>query len=85
MLTRTFMSAVSREYVHAQFWQSTVVINCKEISAVDFKAGPVEKAALYDIGHDTTLQVLPRKLHIGLNQQVTICTPVNSMMSPTVD
>ncbi|WP_137166534.1 patatin-like phospholipase family protein [Salinimonas lutimaris] len=66
MLTRTFMSALSREYVHAQFWQSTVIINCREISAVDFKAGPVEKALLYDIGQQTTLEILPRKLHEGI-------------------
>ena len=62
LLTRTFMSAVSREYVDAQYWQSTIIIETGEVSAVDFKSSAQDKQQLFGIGYDTTRNFLPAKL-----------------------
>lgn len=62
MLTRTFMSALSREYVASRFWHRTIVINTEHISAVDFKASQSIKLKLYQLGYDTTLAFIPKKL-----------------------
>jgi NTE family protein len=53
MLIRTFMTAISREYVNARYWHNTVVVNTGEISAVDFSLTP-EKKTPY-----STLDILP--------------------------
>ena len=63
LLTRTFMSALSREYVHAEFWQRTILINTGEVSAVDFNACTDDKQTLFNVGYDTTMAYLPEKLH----------------------
>ncbi|AXR07061.1 patatin-like phospholipase family protein [Salinimonas sediminis] len=62
MLTRTFMSALAREYVDSRFWHSTIIVNTGTISAVDFKAGEDTKLALYELGYNTALAYLPKKL-----------------------
>lgn len=62
MLIQTFMNAVSREYVHAQFWHNTVVVNTEHISAVKFDMTAADKEKLFDIGYQTALQVIPNKL-----------------------
>ncbi len=63
MLTRAFMNALSREYVHAEYWQHTVVINTGNISAIDFKANDEAKEQLFNVGYNTTHAILPKKLH----------------------
>ncbi|GLR71774.1 patatin-like phospholipase family protein [Agaribacter marinus] len=62
MLIRTFMTALSREYVHANFWHNTIVVNTGATSSVDFAMSPGQKEALYDIGYDTVKKFLPIKL-----------------------
>lgn len=62
LLTRTFMSALSREYVDTRFWQRTIIINTGQISAVDFKAAQSTKLTLYQLGYDTTVSFIPKKL-----------------------
>lgn len=62
MLIQTFMNAVSREYVQAQFWHNTVVIHTGKISSVKFDLTMVDKEALYDTGYLTALTVIPIKL-----------------------
>ena len=62
LLARTFMSALSREYVHAEFWQRTILIDTGEVSAVDFNACTDDKETLFDIGYKTTMAYLPAKL-----------------------
>ncbi len=62
MLIQTFMNAVSREYVHAQFWHNTVVINTGHISSIKFDMTAAEKENLYDIGYNTAFSVIPIKL-----------------------
>lgn len=62
MLIQTFMNAVSREYVHAQFWHNTVVVNTEHISAVKFDMTMADKEKLFEIGYKTALQVIPNKL-----------------------
>ncbi len=62
MLLQTFMNAVSREYVHADHWHRTVVINTGDISAVDFALSREQHSALLEAGHRTTREVLALKL-----------------------
>ncbi|NMH60551.1 patatin-like phospholipase family protein [Alteromonas ponticola] len=62
MLIRAFMNALSREYVHAEYWQHTVVINTGDISAIDFKANHHAKEQLFNVGYNTTRMILPKKL-----------------------
>lgn len=67
LLIRTFMTAVSREFVHAQYWHSTLVINTGNVSAVDFTMSKETKAYLFDLGYQTTIDFLPAKLDYVLN------------------
>lgn len=62
MLIRTFMSAVSREYVHAEYWHNTVVVNTGEVSSVDFALSTLQKQQLYNIGYETAIAIVPMKL-----------------------
>ena len=62
LLIRTFMTAVSREYVNAQYWHNTLVVNTGEISAVDFTMDDNLKNELYTLGLETTKRFLPMKL-----------------------
>lgn len=62
MLIQTFMNAVSREYVHAQYWHNTVVVNTGAISSVKFDMTLAEKQQLYQIGYTTAYSVIPNKL-----------------------
>lgn len=62
MLIRTFMTAISREYVHANNWHNTVVIDTGSISPVDFNLTSNQKMELYDVGYDTVMTFLPQKL-----------------------
>ena len=61
MLIRTFMTAISREYVNAKYWHNTVVVNTGEISAVDFSLTPEIKNTLFELGYATTKEFLPKK------------------------
>lgn len=62
MLTETFMQAVSREYVHADYWHKTIVVDTGSISSVSFDMTTEQKAELYDIGYRTAMTVIPLKL-----------------------
>lgn len=61
MLIRTFMTAISREYVNAKYWHNTVVVNTGDISAVDFSLSPEVKHTLFELGYNTTKEFLPKK------------------------
>ena len=61
MLIRTFMTAISREYVNAKYWHNTVVVNTGDISAVDFTLTPEIKNSLFELGYTTTREFLPKK------------------------
>ena len=61
MLIRTFMTAISREYINAKYWHNTVVINTGEISAVDFALTAEMKNHLFELGYETTKEFLPKK------------------------
>ncbi len=74
MLIQTFMNAMSREYVHAQYWHNTVLINTGDVSSVDFGLSVGKKEELLRQGYDTTMQVIPHKLgwictELGANQR----------------
>ena len=62
LLLQTFMNAVSREYVHAEYWHRTVVINTGEVSPVDFELSSAQQQTLLDTGYRTTLDVMALKL-----------------------
>lgn len=65
MLIRTFMTALSREYVHEDHWQNTIVIDTQDMTSVDFALSPEQKHKLFQIGRDTALEILPIKLKIA--------------------
>lgn len=69
MVIRTFMNALSREYVHADHWHNTLVINTGGASAVDFAMTPDDKNKLFERGFETTIEFLPKKLHNTENSQ----------------
>ncbi|WP_100656455.1 patatin-like phospholipase family protein [Alteromonas flava] len=62
LLIRTFMTAISREYVHADHWHNTLVINTGDASAVDFDMTEEQKHQLYQVGYETVKNFLPTKL-----------------------
>lgn len=70
MLIRTFMSAVSREYVHAEHWHNTVVVNTGNISSVDFAMTVEQKQRLYDTGYQTAKSIVPLKLRELFHQEI---------------
>lgn len=63
MLIQTFMNAMSREYVHAQYWHNTVLINTGSVSSVDFALPIEKKLILLRQGYDTATTVIPQKLN----------------------
>jgi NTE family protein len=63
MLIRTFMTAMSREYVHDQYWKNTIIIKTGKLSPVDFNMSVQEKETLYDIGYQTALEFIPKRLN----------------------
>jgi NTE family protein len=65
MLIRTFMNAISREYVHADHWHNTIIINTGKASAVDFKMSLDQKEALYQQGYKTAIEFIPRKIQLN--------------------
>jgi NTE family protein len=68
MLIQTFMNAMSREYVHAQYWHNTVLINTGNISSVDFHLPYEKKLNLLELGYHTTKNVIPLKLKLILTE-----------------
>lgn len=78
MLIRTFMTAMSREYVNDQYWKNTIIINTGKFSPVDFNMTVQEKEKLYEIGYDTAFEFIPKRLNIvnttimDVHQKVTV-------------
>ena len=68
MLIQTFMNAMSREYVHAQYWHKTVLINTGNVSSVDFNLPYDKKLNLLELGYHTTKEVIPLKLKLILTE-----------------
>lgn len=62
LLVQTFMNAMSREFVHAEYWHHTIVVDTGEISPLDFTLPSQTHRQLLEAGYDTTCQFLPRKL-----------------------
>ncbi|WP_035476246.1 patatin-like phospholipase family protein [Aliagarivorans taiwanensis] len=62
LLIRTFMTTISREYVNEKFWHRTIVVNTGNTSPVDFHLDDEAKLALYDIGYQTALDIVPSKI-----------------------
>lgn len=62
MLIRTFMHAVSREYVHAEHWHNTIVVNTGTVSSLDFAMTRQQKQQLFSSGYETAKTIVPLKL-----------------------
>jgi len=62
LLIRSFMTTMSREYVHDEFWHNTVVIETGDTSPITFNLSQQQKEALYEIGYRTTVEVVPNKV-----------------------
>lgn len=62
LLVQTFMNAVSREFVHAEHWHNTIIVNTGDVSPVDFNLPEATKLQLFDWGYETTREYLPKKL-----------------------
>ena len=61
MIIKTFMNAISREYVQANYWHNTIIVNTGAASAVDFNMTEAEKQELYQAGYNTALEFIPKK------------------------
>lgn len=68
MLIRTFMSTMSREFIHDGYWNSTIIIDSGAYSPIEFSLSAEDKEALYRLGYETTLEYLPKKFFRHLNQ-----------------
>ncbi|MCC2614904.1 patatin-like phospholipase family protein [Aestuariibacter halophilus] len=64
MLIRTFMTALSREYVHAEHWHNTIVVDTGTLSSVDFSMTEEQKKLLYQDGYQAAMAYLPKKLDL---------------------
>ncbi len=72
MLVKTFMNAISREYVHAEHWHNTIVINTGKTSSVDFKMTKDQKETLYNSGYDTALEFIPKKIQQSIDHEALL-------------
>jgi len=61
LLIRTFMTTISREYINDAFWHNTIIINTGLCSAVDFGMSEEKKLALFNIGYETAMEIVPIK------------------------
>lgn len=62
LLVQTFMDAVSREYVHAQHWHNTIVVDTGDVSPMNFSLPLAARLALFEVGYSTTHEFLAQKL-----------------------
>jgi len=62
LLIRSFMTTMSREYVHDEFWHNTVVVETGDTSPIIFNLSQQKKEELYETGYRTTVEVVPRKV-----------------------
>ena len=70
MLIRTFMTAMSREYVHAEYWRNTIIINTGKLSPVDFNITALQKEELYNIGFNTAFEFVPKRMRLYTDTQL---------------
>jgi NTE family protein len=61
LLIRTFMTTISREYINDAFWHNTIIINTGRASAVDFSMSEDKKFALFNVGYETAMKIVPMK------------------------
>ena len=69
LLLQTFMNAMAREYVHAEFWHNTIIVNTGDVSPVNFSLPVAIKEQLLEWGYQTTIEFLPRKLQLNATAQ----------------
>lgn len=62
MLTRTYMTTISREYLNDALWLNTVLIETEGMSPLEFHMTPEQKTSLFQSGYQATHSFLPVKL-----------------------
>lgn len=62
LLMRTFITAMSREYINEKFWHKTIIVDTGKTSPVDFSISKEQKLELVRLGYETTLEVVPWKI-----------------------
>ena len=62
LLMRTFITAMSREYINEKFWHKTIIVDTGKISPVDFSISREQKLELVKRGYETTLEIVPWKI-----------------------
>lgn len=62
MLTRTYMTTISREYLNDALWLNTVLIETEGMSPLEFNMTPEQKTSLFQSGYQATHSFLPVKL-----------------------
>ncbi|MCP5195652.1 MAG: patatin-like phospholipase family protein [Gammaproteobacteria bacterium] len=62
LLVRTFMSTISREYLNEAVWINTILIESDGLSPLEFRMTQAQKNRLYDLGYQTTCNILPVKM-----------------------
>ncbi|MDJ0688993.1 MAG: patatin-like phospholipase family protein [Xenococcaceae cyanobacterium MO_188.B32] len=62
LLMRTFITAMSREYINEKFWHKTVIVDTGKSSPVDFSISREQKLELVKRGYETTLEIVPWKI-----------------------
>lgn len=62
LLIRSFMTTMSREYVHDEFWHNTVVVETGCTSPIAFNLSHQQKVELYEKGYHTTINVVSNKV-----------------------
>ncbi len=76
LLTRAYMTTLSREYVAELYWNTTVIIDSGRISPTDFALTAAQKQELYQRGYTVTLDILPHKLaRIAAHRQGKVQEP----------
>lgn len=64
LLVRSFMTTMSREYVHDEFWHNTVVVETGSTSPITFNLTHQQKVDLYEMGYQTTMNVVSNKVFL---------------------
>ncbi len=62
MIIRTFMIAMSQEYIHDSWWNSTIIIDSGHLSPVEFSLSKAVKEQLFRLGYQSVMDYLPLKL-----------------------
>jgi NTE family protein len=70
IIFKIFITPMSREYPHDQYWKNTIIVNTGKPSPVDFNMSIHDKETLYAIDYKTALEFIPKRLN-GVETAIT--------------